>query len=476
MNAVALAAREVAHLLLLVLTREVEPAHVGPGVDLALSQHDLVLSVGYGLPHRMLVVQGAVLVHVADLNGFSDAERAGLALHAAGDNPQERGLAGAVGADDADDGTRWHDKAQILEQQPVAERVGEAVGLKHHVAQARPRRDVDLQIILNALVLLAQQLLVVREPGLALGLARPGREADPLQLPLQGLAPPGYGFLFLFQARLLLFQPRRVVPLEGNALTPVEFQDPAGDVVQKIAVVGYGDDRARIALEVLLQPLHRLRIQVIGRLVQQQDVRFLDQQPAQRHAPALAPREHVDLRLRRRAAERVHRHLQLALELPAVAGLDLVLQFRLLLQQRIHLVRAHLLREPAADGLIFGQEPHHPGAALLHHLLDGLLGIHLRLLLQQPHGVALGKRDLSQMVLLHPGNDPQERALARAVEAEDPDLGAVEERQVDVLQHLPLGGMDLAHPDQREYDLSIVVAHEPSRGRVCKPRTATLLY
>ena len=41
-------------------------------------------------------------------------------------------------------------------------------------------------------------------------------------------------------------------------------------------------------------------------------------------------------------------------------------------------------------------------------------------------------------------HDPQQRRLARAVEAEHADLGAREERQRDVAQDVPLGRHDLA--------------------------------
>ena len=53
---------------------------------------------------------------------------------------------------------------------------------------------------------------------------------------------------------LLLLEPRGVVPLERDATTAVELEDPAGDVVEEIAVVRDGDNRAFIPLQVMLQP------------------------------------------------------------------------------------------------------------------------------------------------------------------------------------------------------------------------------
>ena len=74
-----------------------------------------------------------------------------------------------------------------------------------------------------------------------------------------GLA--GYIFLvgsflafFLLQARLLGVQPIGVVALVRDAAAAVEFKDPAGGVVKKVAIMGNGDDRSREIVEKTLQP------------------------------------------------------------------------------------------------------------------------------------------------------------------------------------------------------------------------------
>ncbi len=94
----------------------------------------------------------------------------------------------------------------------------------------------------------------------------------------------GFGLLFFLQPILLLFEPRRVVALEGNAGAAIEFQNPARHVVEEVAVVRHGDDRALVAREVLLQPVDAVGIEVIGRLVEQQNVRLLDHEAAEGHA------------------------------------------------------------------------------------------------------------------------------------------------------------------------------------------------
>ena len=75
---------------------------------------------------------------------------------------------------------------------------------------------------------------------------------------------------FLFQPLGLLLQPCRVVALVRDAAAAVDFQDPAGDVVEEVAVVGDDQDRALVLDQVLLQPANRLGVEVVGGLVQQQ--------------------------------------------------------------------------------------------------------------------------------------------------------------------------------------------------------------
>ena len=52
--------------------------------------------------------------------------------------------------------------------------------------------------------------------------------------------------------------------------------------------MGDGDDRALILLQVLLQPVDALGVEVVGGLVEQEDVRVLQYQPREVHARFLA--------------------------------------------------------------------------------------------------------------------------------------------------------------------------------------------
>jgi hypothetical protein len=80
------------------------------------------------------------------------------------------------------------------------------------------------------------------------------------------------------------------------------------------------------------------------------------------------------------------------------------------------------------------------------------------LLLQVPHRVSRGQVGLAVELGLHPRHDPEQGALSRPVQAQDPDLRPVEVGQGDVLDDRLLV-VELVHPDHRVDDLLALVAH-----------------
>ena len=94
----------------------------------------------------------------------------------------------------------------------------------------------------------------------------------------------------------------RVVALERDAPAAVELEDPAGDVVEEVAVVGHRDDGARVVREVALEPGDRLGVEMVRRLVEEQQVGRREQQPAERDAAPLAAGERRRRRGRRRGS------------------------------------------------------------------------------------------------------------------------------------------------------------------------------
>ena len=166
----------------------------------------------------------------------------------------------------------------------------DAVRLDDHVARAAVPAECRFPSLRSCFcALLAQQGFIGVDAGFALGVAALGRHANPFQLALQGLLPLALGLLFLLQPRLLLLQPRRIVALPGDAHAAIEFQNPAGDVVQEVAIVRHGDHGPGILLQMLLQPAPPFGIEVVRRFVEQQNIRLLQQQagttPTRRFSP-----------------------------------------------------------------------------------------------------------------------------------------------------------------------------------------------
>ena len=255
-----------------------------------------------------------------------------------------------------------------------------------------------------------------------------GERPDPFQLaPERALLGLLLALLDL-EALGLLLQPARVVALVGHALAAIELQRPLGDVVEEVAVVGHQHDAAGILLEIALEPGDGLGVEMVGRLVEQQDVGLGQQQLGQRHAPLLAARELRDIGVARRTAQRVERLLHLRIEVPQALRLDLVLQLGHLVGGLVGVVGGDLV--VAVDQRL-----------LLRHALHGvaqhvLAGVELRLLRQVADAHALGRPGLADEVLELARHDLEQRRLARAVQAHHADLGAGEERQRDVLQDL----------------------------------------
>ena len=93
----------------------------------------------------------------------------------------------------------------------------------------------------------------------------------------------------------------------------------------------------------LLEPQHGLGVEVVGGLVEQQQVGLAQQQLAQRDAAPLAAGQVRDRLVRRRAAQRVHRLLELGVDLPGVGVVELLLQLAHLLHELVGVIGGHLL-------------------------------------------------------------------------------------------------------------------------------------
>jgi len=207
--------------------------------------------------------------------------------------------------------------------------------------------------------------------------------------------------------------------------------------------VRHGDHRAGVLLQEALEPRDRLRIEMVGRLVEQQKIRRLQQQPAERNPAAFAARKLGDVGVRRRQAQRVHRVLEPRIEIPGVRRVDLVLQLALLVEDLVHLLRREILAELRVDLVVARQERLMDATPSIDVAEDVLRRVELRLLMEKPDGNPRAGKRLAEEARVLTGHDLQQRAFPRAVQAKDADFGAEIKGQPDIVEHAGVGRVHL---------------------------------
>ena len=452
-HAVALAARERADLALLLRALEVEPRDVGARRDLALAQLDLVLPARDLLPDGLVGVERvAALIDVADLHGLAERQRPGVGRLLPGDHPEQRRLAGAVGADHADDAAARQREGQVVDQQVVAVALLDAARLDDDVAEARARAGCRSRPIRSSARVLVRAAARRRSgapcPSPAARAATcgstPARAAS-VRWRLR------LGLLLQREPLLLLLEPRRVVALPGNAAAAIELENPAGDVVEEVAIVRDGDDGARVLLQEALEPRDRLGVEVVGRLVEQQQVR------ATAGAAGTAPRAGAR---RPRASSRRRRAAAGAARPSRARGAS---RGPRRWPRRSDPARAPARRAPCPSPRATGprrasRSPRRSESSSALISRDALLDVAAARSWRRraaapaagsrPTGRRPGKASPTKAGVLA-GHDPQQRALPGAVQAEDADLRARQERQPDVLENAGVGRVDLPEPLHR---------------------------
>ena len=215
-------------------------------------------------------------------------------------------------------------------------------------------------------------------------------------------------------------------------MAAVNLANPLGNVIQEVAIVRDGQDGALVVMQEVLEPQDRLGVQVVRGLVEQQQVGSLEQQLAQGNTTALAAGKHVDRHVGIGQLQGVHGLAELGIDIPAVGGVDLVLELAHLGHEGVHVaVRvAHLLAD-LVEAIDLGD---HVAKRHAHVLDDGLVIVERRLLLQDAHGVAGGEPGIAVGDLLDTGHDLEQGRLAHTVGAHDADLGTGVEAQGHVVK------------------------------------------
>src|SRR5699024_9768010 len=108
-----------------------------------------------------------------------------------------------------------------------------------------------------------------------------------------------------------------------------------------------------VVFQVLFQPLHRFSIQVVSRLVEQQQVWLTQQQLRQSDTAAFTTGKLGHWGIRRRAAQCFHRLLNLGIYFPCIRCVEFFLQLAHFIHELIGVVGGHFFRNSLKTLLLF---------------------------------------------------------------------------------------------------------------------------
>ena len=391
------------------------------------------------------------LRQIARLDGRAELDLS-LRGQLAEQHTQERRLAGAVVAEQRNALAAPHRQLHAGKQRPAAELLAEILDGEDFVAVellfaeagaerlllGRPLRLLDaLHAVLDGHGA-AVEHAVVDAPALH---ALDG-EAELLELGLLLLILPE----LMVEALLLFLEVEAVVAAVELGLACGYFNDALHDLIEEIAVMRDRQDRSLEVTDVVLQPLHAAQVQMVRRLVEQQDVRLLEQQARQVHARLFAAGQAVEF-----PAAHFGRD--------AKAVTDLV-DFRVLLiaaARQIGVAQAVIFAQIRSGSILFERffQFLHPALqrgqrnkGRAQHILNGKSGRIDRDLGDEAQLLSGGDMDLAGIGGQLPRQQAEQRRLAAAVAAHDADAFALVNVKAQSVQQ---GLADLKGLDQLVY-------------------------
>ncbi len=241
--------------------------------DLVLAQPDPLGDVadvfGDGLFQRKFP---AFLVVVGEGGVDSDLKLSRIRSGPAHDDVHHRAFARPVRPDQADPVSGKEVIAEILEESGFPIAFGQMLDLEDLLSKPAFLAGEPALRLMPDGVDLSLHFLDARDASLLLGGARLGPVAEPVQLPPQNVLQPRLFFLLVLQAGLLPLQ----VGCEGAWMVEdgsfVQLENACGHRVQEVTVVGDDKHRLFAIVDPVLQPFDGRDIQMVGRLVKQQEV------------------------------------------------------------------------------------------------------------------------------------------------------------------------------------------------------------
>ena len=252
---------------------------------------------------------------------------------------------------------------------------------------------------------LVDQLLRRADPRLGLRGARFRAAAQPFHLPAHEIGQRLLVRGLVSQQLVALLQKLAVPPLDLQqplGVHAIELQHAPRDVLQEVAVVTDDHERLRLAFQERLQPEDRFHVEMVGRLVEQQDVR-LESQFARDGQP-LPPT----------AGERVGGNGSIG-EAGFAEGAGDARGFLVVVER--------LLLLHGVDQDVFDRHPRREDR-ILRHVADAHTSAH---------------RARAGVGLLEAGDDFEQCRLARSVRTDETDVIAGSDGEAEVFEERPRG-------------------------------------
>ncbi|MNQ09205.1 hypothetical protein D3C85_220170 [compost metagenome] len=229
----------------------------------------------------------AQLVEVGDIDPGALFHFAAGRLQAAEHQLQQGGLAGTVGAEQTDTVAALQHHGEVLDQERTV-RVSETHVIEDHDLLAGLvggfQLDIGLAGTLTTLAALDTQGFERTYTTFVTGATGLDALANPHFFLGQALVEQRVGGLLGRQCGFLVHEETGVVAVPVDQAAAIQFEDARGEVLQEGTVVR---DEQHGALEILqgfFKPGNRTDVQVVGRFVEQQQIRLGHQRLRQQHA------------------------------------------------------------------------------------------------------------------------------------------------------------------------------------------------
>jgi hypothetical protein len=193
----------------------------------------------------------------------------------------------------------------------------------------------------------------------------------------------------------------------------------------------------RIGIQVLFEPVARFEIEVIRRLVQEQQIRLAEQQLRERdpHLPAAGKRLGLALEIRRLEPEALQHRRRLQLDAVAVVHAEGVLQIAVAMEHPVVLRRRdRVVAQPLLERVHLGlhrEQLAERGRRLLEY---GPTGVRQAVLRQVADGQRGRRQDRARVGLVEASHHPQQRGFSGAVRPAEADALAIRNLPGDVIE------------------------------------------